>query len=153
MACQAGEYAQRVSRDSAASDAQLALQECVRLQGGAALRENPFNSLHWHDPVEVHLWDSGAYEDTAYHACVFHSERAKHQRLLSVDLRNSLAARGGSVSKPRPACKPPRRVQVGPSAEHRCLLLNRLRKIQPRWICVLKRCAEHVQKSTGMLAD
>ena len=75
------DQADRVSRDNAASDAQLALQECVRLRGGAALRENPFNSMHWHDPVEAHLWDTGAYEDTVYHACVFHSERAKHQRL------------------------------------------------------------------------
>ena len=69
--------ARRVDADNAASDAQVAIQKA----GGAALRENPYNSLHGWDPVEEELFHSGFYRDIIYHACVFHSSRAKHQRL------------------------------------------------------------------------
>ena len=73
---------------------------------------------------------------------------------MAVNLRNSLAARGGSVIKPRPACKPPGRVQVGPSTEHRCLLLKPPRKISIQMdLCAQEVCrtCSKINRNVGRL--
>jgi len=71
----------RVTVDNEASDFSLAIQDWMDAQGRAALRENPLNSLHWHDPVEVFLESSGSWSDMIYDACVFQGARRKCQRI------------------------------------------------------------------------
>ena len=58
----------------------LAIQDWMHSCGRAALRENPLNSLHWKDPVEACLAESGEWMDL-YDACVFHGARWKGQQI------------------------------------------------------------------------
>ena len=50
-------------------------------EGGASVRENPWNSLRWSQPMEVSMWKSGQWDDTCYSACCFGGARSKLQRL------------------------------------------------------------------------
>ena len=71
----------RVARDNDA--AEFVLEEMRKLadRGGASLRENPENSLHWATPTEVAMWESGHWWDKRYDACVLQGARKKRQRL------------------------------------------------------------------------
>ena len=71
----------RVTTDNLASDFALAIQDWMHSCGRAALRENPLNSLHWQDPVEVSLAESGEWMDLVYDACVFQGARRKGQQI------------------------------------------------------------------------
>eukprot|EP00435_Cladocopium_sp_Y103_P018485 s228_g4.t1 len=73
--------AQRVAQDNLASDFGLAMQAWGANHGQACLRENPLNSLHWHDPCEVHVTESGDWFDMTYDACVFLGARRKAQQI------------------------------------------------------------------------
>ena len=67
--------------DNTSSDFALALQEWGDEFHLGCLRENPLNSLHWHDPVEQHLASTGDWTDLDYDACVFLGARKKSQKL------------------------------------------------------------------------
>eukprot|EP00434_Breviolum_minutum_P039089 symbB.v1.2.034695.t1/scaffold4526.1/size39880/1 len=71
----------RVEKDNAASS--FILHEIDRLErsGGAAVRENPYHSLHWHVQQEVDMWATGRWKDKQYASCVFAGARCKQQRL------------------------------------------------------------------------
>lgn len=71
----------RVEKDNAASS--FILHEIDRLErsGGAAVRENPYRSLHWHVQQEVDMWATGRWKDKRYASCVFAGARCKQQRL------------------------------------------------------------------------
>ena len=71
----------RVDTDNTASDFALAIQEWGDESHLGCLCENPLNSLHWHDPVEQHLWATGDWQDLDYDACVFLGARKKSQKL------------------------------------------------------------------------
>ena len=76
-----GPQKRRVARDNDA--AEFILEEMGKLadRGGASLRENPENSLHWATPTEVSMWESGHWWDKRYDACVLQGARRKRQRL------------------------------------------------------------------------
>eukprot|EP00435_Cladocopium_sp_Y103_P021191 s84_g5.t1 len=76
-----GAQKERVSKDNAAAHFVLEEIDLVVDRGGASVRENPFNSLHWWTPQEQAMWASGRWWDQRYSACCFGGARAKLQRL------------------------------------------------------------------------
>ena len=72
---------ERVDTNNTASDFALAIQEWGNEYHLGCLRENPLNSLHWHDPVEKHMAATGDWQDLDYDACVFLGARKKSQKL------------------------------------------------------------------------
>ena len=73
--------AQRVETDNLACAFVLEEIDKHQQRGGISIRENPFNSLHWHLPKEIAMMKSGSWQDTEYSACCFGGARCKHQRL------------------------------------------------------------------------
>ena len=71
----------RVFQDSLACD--FILDELQQLQdrGRSSLRENPDRRLHWERAQEKRMWQTGAWWETKYDACVFVRARCKSQRL------------------------------------------------------------------------
>ena len=76
-----GPQLQRVEDDNLMSDFSLACQAWLNSQGAGCLRENPINSLHWCDPVELWLCQQDDWYDLCYDACVFMGARKKGQRI------------------------------------------------------------------------
>ena len=71
----------RVDKDNSACSFVLTVIEELIYCGGGSVRENPFNSLHWHYPQEVAMWESGFWQDWRYAACCFGGARNKSQRI------------------------------------------------------------------------
>ena len=74
--------AERVTRDNVCSDFALAVQFVMNLKNKGAFRENPRNSYHWIDPVEVFLSESDDWTTWDYDACCLFASRRKKQRII-----------------------------------------------------------------------
>ena len=82
----AGQLA-RVQADNVASDFVLAIQAVMNSKGRGAFREHPRKSLHWVDPVEVTMFETGSWNDFLFDACCFFGARRK-----SHTIRHNLCA-------------------------------------------------------------
>ena len=94
---------QRVDADNYSSDYLLALHTWVAQHGLGGLRENPLRSLHWWDPIELHVTQQSTWHDLDYDACVFGGARKKSQRFRRniPELAALPAVRCGHIHDPR----------------------------------------------------
>ena len=94
---------QRVDADNYSSDYLLALHTWIAQHGLGGLRENPLRSLHWWDPIELHVTQQSTWHDLDYDACVFGGARKKSQRFRHniPELAALPAVRCGHVHDPR----------------------------------------------------
>ena len=61
-----GSDKERVATDNTAAEFILAELRLHADRGGASIRENPQNSLHWSTPTEVNMMSSGSWWDQLY---------------------------------------------------------------------------------------
>ena len=71
----------RVEADNAAAEFVLGEIRLHQSRGGASVRENPLNSIHWNTPSEKAMWKGGTWWDKKYAACSLQSARCKSQNL------------------------------------------------------------------------
>ena len=93
----------REKQDNYSSDYLLALHTWVAQHGLGGLRENPLRSLHWWDPIELHVTQQSTWHDLDYDACVFCQARKKSQRFRHhiPELAALPAVRCGHIHDPR----------------------------------------------------
>eukprot|EP00435_Cladocopium_sp_Y103_P033844 s1798_g8.t1 len=72
---------ERIRKDNSCSDFLLAVQHVMQLKSRAAFRENPRRSLHWNDPNEVWMMQTGGWYDFLYDNCCFLAARKKAQTI------------------------------------------------------------------------